>query len=405
MASTGAYYHVGNTGEPIIVQGQPYHGQTNKKDSQTVKFSNSTTNKPMISPFAKSTNRAYEQQSGYRDVFWAILFYAQLLAIAGLAVVYIPQMQEILLEAEDNSGEEQQAYQGSVYTNHNNDNNGKSMRFLNRMMRRHLEEEADGENGDEDYNDEVNALVAFLPYCFGISFVSSAIFIAVTMSLMMTCAECLIKTAMILNVLITVALAITSLLSGMVETILLSSVVAVVTLFYTCSVWNRIPFAAANLTTAVTAVRANIGLLFHAFMSVVFVFGWLLLWIPTLMAVATVFGNESCDENGTCSANLNGIVLFFLLLSFHWTAGVITNVVYVLGLVLSAWILLINGVSTSLSCFILCSLQRVVMLRPLVRLELSGLNRPKRMDVVPGRFAIRTFEASRHPLVVSASVV
>lgn len=323
MASSGVYYNVGNGGQaaPIVVQGHPYSSNDRKnmnqtkKGTQTVSFSNAS----IISPFANNNKRAHAQQNGYRDVFWAVLFYAQLLAIVGLAVTYIPQMQQILQNEADEQQQQNEAYQGS---------HRKSVRVLNRM-RRNLEESGAGDNADdEDYNDEVNALVSFFPYC-GIAFVTSIIFITISMSFMMSCAECLIKTAMILNVLITVASAVGSLLSGMVELVIVSSVMAVVTLFYTCCVWNRIPFAAANLTTAVTAVRANIGLLFHAFMSVILVFAWFILWVPTVLAVTTVFGNESCDENGECSTTLNGLVLFFLLLSHHWTVGVITNVVHV----------------------------------------------------------------------------
>jgi hypothetical protein len=317
MASSSVYYNVGNNGSaaPIVVQGYPYASKT-KKESQTVSFSNAL----ILSPFANTNKRAHEQQNGYRDVFWAVLFYVQLIVIVGLAVVYIPQMKEILLtETDEEQAQQNEAYQGR-----------KSVRILHPIIRRrNLEEGGDGDNTeDEDYNDEVNALVSYFPYC-GIAFVSSIIFTTLSMSFMMSCAECLIKTAMILNVLITFASAIGSLLSGMVELVILSSVMAVVTLFYTCCVWKRIPFAAANLTTAVTAVRANIGLLFHAFMSVVLVFAWFLLWLPTVLAVTTVFGNESCDENGECSTTLNGLVLFFLVLSQHWTVGVITNVVYV----------------------------------------------------------------------------
>lgn len=321
MASSGMYYNVGNGGQsaPIVVQGHPYnsndhkHNKHTKNDSQSASFSKSS----ILSPFANNSKRAHAQQNGYRDVFWAILFYAQFLAIVGLAVVYIPQMQQILQNEADEQQQQDEAYQGS---------NRKSMRILNRLHR-NLEQDGNGDStDDEDYNDEVNALVSFFPY-FGIVFGSSIIFITLAMSFMMSCAECLIKTAMILNVLITFAAAIGSLLSGMVELVIVSSVMALVTLFYTCCVWNRIPFAAANLTTAVTAVRANIGLLFHAFMSVVFVFAWFILWAPTVLAVTTVFGNESCDENGECSTTLNGLVLFFLLLSHHWTVGVITNVV------------------------------------------------------------------------------
>jgi Plasma-membrane choline transporter len=102
---------------------------------------------------------------------------------------------------------------------------------------------------------------------------------------------------------------------------------AVVAILYTCSVWSRIPFAAANLVTAVTAVRANIGLTFYAFLSIFLLLVWSVLWLVSASSTIFVLGN--CDADGVCSNEVSGIAIFLFLVSFHWTIQVITNVVYV----------------------------------------------------------------------------
>jgi hypothetical protein len=315
MASNAKYYTTtGNVQQtPIIVQGRPYNdnNKSNKTgDNQSVHFS-----KPFVSPFTNNNGRAHVQQNGYRDVLWAVLFYIQFVVIIGLAIAYIPQMQQIVqsqLEDNANNGYDDGSYR-------------KSFRMLKTMMRRHLE---NGDYDEEDYDDEVNIFINIFPY-YGIAFVGSILLIVLSMSLMFNCAEILIKISLILNILMSLAAAIGSLLIASIELVLLWSFATVVTLYYTCCVWKRIPFAAANLTTAVTAVQANIGLVFYSFISVLLVFAWAILWVTTFFAVTTVLGSESCDEYGQCSNTINGVAWFFLLVSFYWTAGVITNVVYV----------------------------------------------------------------------------
>ncbi len=47
---------------------------------------------------------------------------------------------------------------------------------------------------------------------------------------------------------------------------------------YAKMAWPRIPFAAANLNTALTAVKSNMGLTVCAYGMLVLAFGWSLLW-------------------------------------------------------------------------------------------------------------------------------
>lgn len=81
---------------------------------------------------------------------------------------------------------------------------------------------------------------------------------------------------------------------------------------YAKFVWSRIPFAAANLKTALTAVRANLGLIIVSFVFMAVGFGYTILW----MATANVYMN-------TIPASA-----FFLFLSFYWTQQVLSNTVH-----------------------------------------------------------------------------
>lgn len=73
-------------------------------------------------------------------------------------------------------------------------------------------------------------------------------------------------------------------------------------------------FAAANLKTALTAVRANMGLTVVAYVFLFLAFGWSLWWSVTAGAAMSSVGT--------------GIVFLFLL-SYYWTHQVIQNTVHV----------------------------------------------------------------------------
>ena len=100
-------------------------------------------------------------------------------------------------------------------------------------------------------------------------------------------------------------------------------------LYYVIRMQRRIPFAAANLRVALTAISLNGGVLVYAtFITVVvhLVFGTF--WLLTLLSQYRM--QEVCD-NGTCStqASINPLTLIALLLALYWTKEVGKNVVHV----------------------------------------------------------------------------
>ena len=79
-------------------------------------------------------------------------------------------------------------------------------------------------------------------------------------------------------------------------------------------VWSRIPFAAANLNTALTAVRSNLGLTVVAYAMLALAFGWIAIWSVGL---------------GEALSASSGAVVFLLLVSFYWVIQVLSNTVHV----------------------------------------------------------------------------
>jgi hypothetical protein len=142
---------------------------------------------------------------------------------------------------------------------------------------------------------------------------------------MMNFAEGLIKTALFFNILVFALTALASLAAGAAGGAVVGGLLTAFAIYYAYCVWSRIPFAAANLVTAVTAVRANLGLALYAYISLLLLFGWSLWW--TIAASSTILVLGNCDTSGVCQNEVNPFVVFLLLVSLYWTIQVITNVV------------------------------------------------------------------------------
>jgi hypothetical protein len=246
------------------------------------------------------------------DAFWALLFYGHLIAIAVCTYLYTPTV--IASFAPEQAEAEQLASQYNY----------------NPHIRRSLEEQADdggqqkqqeGDDGDLELNLSPRTILVLLSTSAILSLALSTIALAVTMS----CAEGLVKGALIFNVALFASICLMAFISQVyglaVVLLLLTGFVA----FYTCRVWSRVPFAAANLTTAVTAVRSNMGLAFYAYWSVLLVFLWSAWW--SIASFSTVYVTNGCQVDGNCEKELNGGIIFLFLLSYYWTVQVIRNVV------------------------------------------------------------------------------
>ena len=119
---------------------------------------------------------------------------------------------------------------------------------------------------------------------------------------------------------------------------------------YTCCVWRRIPFAAANLNTGLTAVKSNSGVILVAYLITMFSFFYSMLWMVALVGVYDKEGlcdtttNFNGETTTTCQGNLAWGYFFLLLLAIFWSQQVFQNTIHVT----------IAGVGKSFYVFIMC---------------------------------------------------
>lgn len=280
------YYNAGRA--PVIVQGAPVKVQPTLYPSSPM----GSYQEPLQDSHLPRTERRCH------DVFWAMLFYAHLGGMLYCTIRYLPQ---------------------AVSAAALNDDGDRLRRFLQ-------DQGDDGQdaNGDDDFEFDVDplALLTILPICAAASIVVSTL----ALGFMMAFAETLVKLSLFFNIGLFAALSVMSFALGSAGSGIAFLLFTGVVSYYTCRVWDRIPFAASNLVTSVTAVRANLGLVFYAFLSVLLVFLWSLWWATGTMS--TIYVTNGCQANGNCQTEVSGGIVFLFLLSYYWTAQVIANVVH-----------------------------------------------------------------------------
>jgi hypothetical protein len=280
-----------NAAPPVVVQGQ----EVGARMGSASDYNNmNTDNEPAYK------NAPPPRQC--RDVFWALLFYANLGTMAAVAVIYAPTM--IADMAEGMADGMQRRLTDSAPES----------------FRRFLE---DGDDDDQEISIDPQALMAIL----ALSGVMGLILSTLALIFMMNFAKVLIKIALWFNIIFFGVTGLLTLAVGIIPGGLLLLAMAAFSAYYAYVVWRRIPFAAANLVSAVTAVRANLGLAFYAYTSLFLTFGWSLWW--SISFLSTLYVTNGCNYQGECEKEANGFIVFLFLVSYFWAIQVIGNVVHV----------------------------------------------------------------------------
>ena len=162
------------------------------------------------------------QPPGYRDAPWAVLFVCHLIAM--LVIITINMGSGAAAAANGNGGVAETDYSG-IY------------------------------------------------YLVGITAISTIALGSATLQFMMKFPVQLVQGSLVVTVLLSGVIAILGLLSGQVFAGVLGCVFFAIGICYAKAVWPRIPFAAANLNTALTAVKANMGVTMIAYGMVLLAFG------------------------------------------------------------------------------------------------------------------------------------
>lgn len=110
---------------------------------------------------------------------------------------------------------------------------------------------------------------------------------------------------------------------------------------YACCVWSRIPFAAANLNSGLSAVKKNGGVFVMSVMITVMSFGYSVLWMVAWVGVYDATGAASATAAGgeDASSTSFGGYSVLLLLALFWTQQVFQNTIHVIvaGVVSTWW--------------------------------------------------------------------
>uniref|UniRef100_A0A7S2A6J5 Choline transporter-like protein n=1 Tax=Trieres chinensis TaxID=1514140 RepID=A0A7S2A6J5_TRICV len=177
---------------------------------------------------------------------------------------------------------------------------------------------------------------AFLPLVILASLASGPALTIVALGYMSRNAAGLIEASLYLSIGLNAFAFLVALVTGLLPSAIIHAIFAVILVLYAKSVWHRIPYAAANLRSAITAVRSNMGVALVAFGAVPATMVWFAVWTFAFIGVmSTDFMREQIDEEdasvggndqGEISA-LGGFVIFMFLLSFYWTNQVINGVV------------------------------------------------------------------------------
>jgi hypothetical protein len=153
---------------------------------------------------------------------------------------------------------------------------------------------------------------------------------ALSLLVMSACPKFLIQLSLLFTLASSLAVAVLSFLLAPHPSNLVGGVLGVVLFLASCCyarlVWRRIPFAASNLDSGLSAVRSNFGVIPAAYSLVVCSIGYSVLWMTALAGVYDGEGlctySAGSDGTGTevvaCTGSLAWGYLFLLLLAYFW---------------------------------------------------------------------------------------
>ena len=155
----------------------------------------------------------------------------------------------------------------------------------------------------------------------------------ITFGFMLILARALIQVILVFSVLVALGWGIVGLSLDPYGIISITGFAALLlTLGYTLYNWNRIPFAATNLHTALVAMRCTADITILGVVSLIVAFSWCVVWSIAFLGIVNAFNGVECDKRDACNPHVAARhvpIYILLLLSFYWTNNAIKNVVRV----------------------------------------------------------------------------
>ena len=169
-----------------------------------------------------------------------------------------------------------------------------------------------GGDEDADYTSYITATIIVVILSF---FASGG-----AMMLMMKFPETLIKAALIFVTALAGLWMVMSFIAGEILMGVLGAVFFAFSLCYAKMVWSRIPFATANLVTACTAIKANLGVTLYAYIFTIVAGVWSVTWSVAFIGIYDE--SATCDEQNVCDDPSYG-ALFGLFVAYFFVHQVL----------------------------------------------------------------------------------
>ena len=239
--------YVTTAGGPVIVQGTAIGAPTATATATATAGGAAAAPHPMAANPTNYVQEHYDANADFvkgekqpkrcNDMAFAILFYAHLAVMAWVAATYVPIMSS-------NMAEEYGGYAGGDRRMMESSPGGTAFRSLAALFHRTVskagERDLQDNNGDEevDYGD-----VAFIMVVTGMV---GLVISAATLTIMMMFAQMLIKMALIFNIVVSLAMGIAGILSGVIPMAIMGFLSFAWSACYARAVWPRIPFAVST---------------------------------------------------------------------------------------------------------------------------------------------------------------
>ena len=263
-----------------------------------------------------------KQPNHFRDAWAALLFLAHHVAIFYLAIVWgIPSLNYSYSSSFDDGSS----------SNNNTD-----------ISSRNLQEQQQDNNNNTHYNDDddsttTSSIGGGLFFLTLTATLGAIVISALSMRLMISFAEFLIQFCLLFTVACNALFVAFMIVHGPYWTAASFGLICLLlSMCYTRIVWKRVPFAAANLKTAITAVRLNGGIMLVSLGWTIAMTAWSVVWMlallgvymrPVLTGKCSDAADDDCIEENSSTAS--GLIFFALLLSYYWTSETTKNIVHV----------------------------------------------------------------------------
>lgn len=189
---------------------------------------------------------------------------------------------------------------------------------------------------DTDYNNNQDTHIYFSDFAILLLWTSlgATAISSLALFVMTRWAKVLIQLSFLFNIVMSLAIAILCFAENQIATGVMALIFSLLGICYAWSVWRIVPWAASNLTTAVTAIATNFGVVFIGLAIMMLTIGFTVLWLLAIIGVTmhtTVCTNTTTTDGsaGSCESHLNEIIFALFLLSLYWTFQVFKNLLHV----------------------------------------------------------------------------